>query len=220
MVVRRGSAIFASLLFIIGINAAPAAAQTWSITPWLGYSFPGGDVGEFTDGDATLTASQGSGFAFGAMLGYDGTGKVGFDFGLGYLSSDVEAEFCVDGAGCDSVDESGSVLSLNARARYAFSTSETRTIYGAAGLAYLMRGGDAWDEVALGDEVDGKDDFGVSLALGMRHAIGERMSIVVELEDVLFSGELDADFGTGVESNSNINNHFTLKGGVRIPFGG
>jgi Outer membrane protein beta-barrel domain len=215
MFVRRGAAVFAAIVFVLGFQAAPARAQSWSITPWLGYSFPTGDVGNFSDADEELKISQGSGFAFGGFLGYDGAGKIGFDFGLGYLSSDVEAEFCEAGDCTDVGDESSSVITLNGRVRYMFSGPEAQNkFYGAAGLAYLMRGGDGYEDV------DGADDIGISLAIGMRRPLTEMMQLVVEFEDVLFSGELDEDFGGGVESNSNINNHFTLRGGVRIPFGG
>ena len=215
MVVRRGSAIFAALLFIMGLQPAPAQAQGWSISPWLGYSFPSGDVGNFSDADEELKISQGSGFAFGAFLGHDGAGKIGFDFGLGYLSSDVEAEFC-SGGDCDDLgEESSSVITLNGRVRYMFSGPEAQNkFYGAAGITYLMRGGDAWEDV------DGANDFGVSLAIGLRRPLTETMQLVVEFEDILFPGELDNEFGPPVESNSNLNNHFTLRGGVRIPFGG
>ena len=212
---RRGAAVFAVIVLVLGLHAAPARAQTWSITPWLGYSFPSGDVGNFSDADEELKISQGSGFAFGGLLGYDGAGKIGFDFGLGYLGSDVEAEGCTAGDCVDLGEESSSVITLNGRVRYMFSGPEAQNkFYGAAGLAYLMRGGDAYEDV------DGADDIGVSLAIGMRRPLTEMMQLVVEFEDILFSGELDNPFGGGVESNSNINNHFTLRGGVRIPFGG
>lgn len=214
---RRGAAVVAAILFVLGLQAAPLQAQGWSITPWIGYSFPSGDVGNFSDADEELKITQGSGFAFGAFLGHDGAGKIGFDFGLGYLSSDAEAEFCSGGDCEDLGDESSSVITLNGRVRYMFSGPDAQNkIYGAAGLAFLMRGGDAWEDV------DGADDFGISLALGLRRPLTETMQLVVEIEDVLFSGELDEDaIGVpGVESNSNINNHFTLRGGVRIPFGG
>lgn len=218
MVVRRGSAIFAALLFIMGLQAMPAAAQSWSITPWLGYSFPSGDVGNFSLGEDELKFSQGSGFAFGAFLGHDGAGKIGFDFGLGYLSSDLEAEGCEAGDCVDLGEQSSSVITLNGRVRYMFSAPEAQNkFYGAAGIAYLMRGGDAYEDV------DGADDFGVSLAIGLRRPISDMMQLVVEFEDILFSGKLDVDdseIPPEVERNSNLNNHFTLRGGVRIPFGG
>lgn len=214
MVSRFGKTL-AFTFALLAVSAGPASAQ-WSITPWLGYGFPTGDVGNFSDADEELKVSQGSGFAFGAFLGHDSPGsKLGFDFGIGYLSSDVEAEFCEAGDCTDVGDESSSVIALNARVRYMFSNPEARNkFYGAAGLAYLMRGGDGYEDV------DGADDIGISLALGIRRPISQMMQLVVEIEDVLFSGELDQDFGPGVESNSNINNHFTLRGGVRIPFGG
>lgn len=222
---RLGRVVATALILgaFLGLTRPAVAQGTWSVTPWIGFALPTGDVGEFSDGTATLTVTEQSGLGFGGLLSYDpaGGGRWGFDFGLGYASGDVEAEFCEEGFGCEADEDSGNVIALNARARYTFSPAEARTkFYGAFGLAYLIRGGDAFDADFLGVEPDGKNDFGGSLAIGVRHPLSEMMDLIIEAEDIITSGKLDIDFGPGVESSSNINNRFTIRGGVRIPFGG
>jgi hypothetical protein len=224
MASRISSVVAPILAFaaFMGLSQPAEAQGTFSVTPWIGFVVPAGDIGEFTDGDATLTIKDKSGIGFGGMLSYDAAGsRWGFDFGVGYSTGDVEAEFCETGLGCETDEESGNVMTLSARARYTFSPAEARTkFYGAFGVAYLIRGGDAWDTTVLGAEFDGKNDIGGSLAVGVRHPLSDMMDLVVEVEDVIFPGELDADFGAGIESNSNINNRFTIRGGLRFAFGG
>lgn len=237
MVVSRSMAIVTAVLFAASLGAAPARAQSWSVTPYLGYYLPTGDLlsgsatfPDFPGISADITAEGGSGLGFGGMIGRYQPSGLGFEFGIGYFSSDVEATICLtDGIDeeCDSDEESGNVIPLVGRVFYRFSPATARTqFYGAAGLAYLLRGGDAWD-------VDGvsKNVFGGTLAAGVLHPISPTMKLRVELSDFLYSSKPfdDDDIESTVEgifledaeasAESNFKNDFTLSVGVMIPFG-
>lgn len=242
MTSRLGRSVTA-VLALAALAGTPATAegQEWSITPFVGYYLPTGDLisgsntfPDFPGFTGEVTAENKGGIGFGGLLGYTLPSGLGFEAGVGYYQSDVEGDVCAfddvgDELECATFDESGSVIPLLARVSYRFTPpTASAQFYGAAGVAYLLRGGDAWDD----DEIE-KNVFGGTLALGMLYPLSPMLKLRVEVADFLYSSEpldgadieaiAEAAFledAAGGSVDSKFKNDFTLSVGIMIPFGG
>lgn len=196
-------AVLAALAF--SGAAQSAAAQSWAVTPWVGYYLPTADI-IGTDVVADEVSQQ-SALAFGGRVSRMFNSNWGAEFSLGYAASGIE----------DSDDEvDGNLMLFSLRAMYMFPTSGRMNIYGAFGLGYITRGGDAWDAGA-GFDVDGKNDIAGNIALGVMFPVSEIMKLRIELEDYLYSAKFESG---GIESDGQFQNDLMISAGLHIPFGG
>ena len=88
------------------------------------------------------------------------------------------------------------------------------TLHAGAGLAYIMRGGDLWDEVEAAD-IDGIDDFGGTIGLGAKFSLSPTMSLRVDVEDFIYSGEIHNDTDA---TESSLQNDLMLSAGLNFGF--
>ncbi|HSE28880.1 MAG TPA: outer membrane beta-barrel protein [Gemmatimonadales bacterium] len=223
-------------LAVAAVTGSPGmlGAQGWRVGSFGGYYQPTGDLvsGSVTfpalpDVTGSFTGKSTGGFGFGATIGYELPSGLGFELGGAYYRSDVEFDVCAtDGVDteCAGGDEYGTVVPLVGRITYRFSPLTARTqFYGAAGAAWLLRGGDAWE----GDEIE-TNVFGGSLAIGILHSVADMLKLRVELGDFLYSSkpfdaaDLEALFQDefGEEANATVDskfkNDFTLTVGFLL----
>ncbi len=178
------------------------AAQGVSVTPFIGYYAPLGDIIE----EGGSTASTQAAFAFGGRLTLDAPGPWGFEGMVAY-----------SGAGVESGGSEGdaNVMILSARALYTLaSLGPMGSLHAGAGLAYVMRGGDVWDN-AEDFGVEGINDFGGTLGLGAKFGLGPMMSIRVDLEDFIYSAKFKDDVS---ETEGKLQNDLLLSAGLNIGF--
>ncbi len=192
-----------ALLAVTG-TARTAAAQSWAITPFIGYFLPTADI--IGDDVVSDPISQQSTVMFGGRVARMFNANWGAEFSLGYAGSGVEDS---------DVEIDGSLMYFSGRALYLFPSSGRTNLYGAAGVGYITRGGDAWDTDGI--DVDGKNDLALNLAFGVMFPVGEMMKLRLEIEDFLYSAKFESG---GFESDGQFQNDLMLSAGLHIPFGG
>jgi hypothetical protein len=205
MASRISKALFLSVVLLAGLGAVnSASAQSWAVTPYLGYFLPTGSV--LGEDDFGEDVSQQSTLMFGGRLARMFNSSWGAEFSIGYAGSGLEGE--------DSgIEEDGNLMMFSLRALYMFPGTGKARLYGAAGLGYVTRGGDIWDDF----DVDGKNDIAGNLAFGVMFPLSPMLNLRFELEDYLYSAKFeDGSF----ESESKFQNDLVLSAGVHIPFGG
>ena len=199
---KRVFALAALSALAVGARPEAVMAQGVSLTPFVGYYAPLGDV---LDEGGTTLATQGA-LTFGGRLTVGTPGPGAFEGALAYSSAGVES---------GGREEAGTLRVLRARALYRLgSLGPSGSLHAGAGLAYLKRGGDFWDAFEdLG--VEGIDDFGGTLGLGAKFGLGSSMAIRVDLEDFIYSAKFnDAD----EESDSKLQNDLLLSAGLSFGF--
>jgi hypothetical protein len=202
MVSRISKAALVVLAALVFSGAAQSvSAQSWAVTPFIGYYAPLSTI--IGEEDIGADISHEKTIAFGGRLTRMLNSSWGVEASIGYSSSGLEDD---DG---DSVD--GNVLAGSLRAIYMFPTSGTMNVYGAFGLGYVKHGGDFLDDI------DGTSDIGGNLAVGAMFPVGGMMKIRVEVEDFLYSAKFDDG---GIETEGKFQNDLYLTAGLYIPFGG
>ncbi len=191
-----------STLAALTFAASPdtASAQGVSVTPFVGYYAP---LGTLLKEGATEISTEGA-LMFGGRLGLDTPGRWGFEGTLAYSS-----------AGLEDVPDDGSVMILSARALYQLATlGMAGSLHAGAGLAYVMRGGEFWDAVDEGG-VEGINDFGGTVGLSARFPLGPTMTLRLDLEDYIYSGEIHDDTDA---TESQLQNDLLLSAGLSFGF--
>lgn len=192
-------------LSALAVLAQPgsAAAQSVSITPFVGYYAPLSDVIE--EGGETIT-TQGA-LTFGGRLTVQTPGSLGLEATVAHASAGVE------GFGGET---DGSLTILSARALFRLaSLGPVGSLHAGAGLAYLMRGGEFWDAFEEVLAVEGINDVAGTLGLGAKFGLGPMFAIRVDLEDYIYS----AKFSSGSdETDSKLQNDLLLSAGLNIGF--
>jgi hypothetical protein len=199
---KRALSLTAGVALALAAQSGSAAAQGVSITPFIGYYAPLGDV--IDEGGSTVSTQ--AALAFGGRLTLDVPGPLG-----------VEASVAYAGAGVESGGSEGdaNVMVLSARALFQLaSLGPMASLHAGAGLAYVMRGGDVWDE-AEDFGVDGINDFGGTLGLGAKFGLGPMFSIRVDLEDFIYSAKFE---DTVSETEGKLQNDLLLSAGLNIGF--
>ena len=193
-----------AVLGALALVAAPKASEAQvSVTPFVGYYAPLGTL--LKDGDTEVGSTQGA-MVFGGRLGLATPGPWGFEASVAYSDAGLEA---------GSAEVDGNVMILSGRALYRLGgLGPSGTLHAGAGLAYVMRGGDFWDEVAEA-EVDGIDDFGGTIGLGAKFSLSQMMSIRVDVEDFIYSGEIHNDVDA---TESTLQNDLMLSAGLNFGF--
>ncbi|MGH7586038.1 MAG: outer membrane protein [Gemmatimonadales bacterium] len=187
----------------LALVAAPKASEAQvSVTPFVGYYAP---LGTLLQDGGTEFSTQ-SAMVFGGRLGLQTPGPLGFEASLAYSSAGLES----GGAELD-----GDLMVLSGRALYRLGgLGPSGTLHAGAGLAYVMRGGDAWD--GLEDSgIEGIDDFGGTIGLGAKFSFSPMMSIRVDVEDFIYSGEVHNDTEA---TESKLQNDLMLSAGLNFGF--
>ena len=188
----------AALLLIASPDAA--SAQNVSVTPFVGYYAP---LGTLLKEGATEIGTEGA-MMFGGRLGLATPGKWSFEGTVAY-----------SGAGLEDVPEDGSVTILGARALYQLATLGTAgSLHAGAGLAYVMRGGEFWDAIDEGG-IEGINDFGGTVGLSARFPLGPSMTLRLDVEDYIYSGEIHDDTDA---TESQLQNDVLLSAGLSFGF--
>ena len=197
-------ALTLSTLAALALAARPdaAVAQGVSVTPFVGYYAPLGDV---IDESGIQLGSQ-STLAYGGRVTLATPGSWAFEGTLAYSGAGVES----GGAEAD-----GNLMVLSARALYRLGgLGPSGSLHAGAGLAYVSRGGEFWDEFEDGG-VEGINDFGGTLGLGARFPLSPSMAIRVDLEDYIYSAKFnDAD----EETEGKLQNDILLSAGLSFGF--
>lgn len=188
----------------LALVAAPQVSEAQvSVTPFVGYYAPLGTLIE--DGGSEVFSTQ-SAMVFGGRLGFASTGPLGFEATVAYSGAGLES-------GGEEAD--GNVMILSGRALYRLGgLGPSGTLHAGAGLAYIMRGGDVWDDIESAD-VDGVDDFGGTIGLGAQFSLSQMMSIRVDVEDFIYNGEIHNDVD---ETDSKLQNDLMLSAGLNFGF--
>ena len=186
----------------LALVAAPKAEAQVSVTPFVGYYAPLGTL--LQDGGTEISTQ--SAMVFGGRLGMQTPGPFGFEAMVAYSSAGLES----GGAEVD-----GDVMVLSGRALYRLGgLGPSGTLHAGAGLAYVMRGGEFWD-AASDANVDGIDDFGGTIGLGAKFSLSQMMSIRVDVEDFIYSGEIHDDTDA---TESSLQNDLMLSAGLNFGF--
>jgi opacity protein-like surface antigen len=199
---KRVLALAALGALALGARPDAAAAQGFSVTPFVGYYAPLSNV---IDEDGLELGSQ-TALTFGGRLGMQTTGPWGFEAALAYTTSGVES----GGAEVD-----GNLMLMSVRAlRTIGSLGPSGSLHLGAGLAYVMRGGDAWDALDDGG-VEGINDFGGTLGLGARFSLSPMLNLRVDLEDYIYSAKFN---DSSTETEGKLQNDLLLSVGLNFGF--
>jgi hypothetical protein len=172
------------------------------VTPFVGYYAPLGTL--LKDGGSEISTQ--AAMVFGGRLGFASTGPLGFEATLAYSGAGVES---------GGTDVDGDVMILSGRALYRLGgLGPSGTLHAGAGLAYVMRGGEIWDDIESSN-VDGIDDFGGTIGLGAKFSLSPMMSIRVDVEDFIYSGEIHNDVDA---TESTLQNDLMLSAGLNFGF--
>lgn len=199
---KRVLALAALGALVLGARPDAAAAQGFSVTPFVGYYAPLGDV---IDEEGVTLGSQ-SALTFGGRLGLETTGPWGFEAALAYSTGGVES----GGAEAD-----GNLMVMSVRAlRTIASLGPSGSLHAGAGLAYVMRGGEFWDDFEeIG--VEGTNDVGGTLGLGARFSLSPMFNLRVDLEDYIYSAKFNDET---TETEGKLQNDLLLSVGLNFGF--
>ena len=188
----------------LALVAAPKASEAQvSVTPFVGYYAPLGTL--LKDGDTEIGSTQ-SAMVFGGRLGFATTGPLGFEAAVAYSSAGLES---------GGTEADGNVMILSGRALYRLGgLGPSGSLHAGAGLAYVMRGGDVWDDIESSN-IDGVDDFGGTIGLGAKFSLSPMLSLRVDVEDFIYSGEIHNDTDA---TESTLQNDLMLSAGLNFGF--
>lgn len=202
MMFKRALSLTALGALALVAQPGSSAAQGVSITPFIGYYAPLSDVID----ESGINLGAQSALAFGGRLTVQTPGPWAVEGSVAYASAGVES---------GGAEEDGNIMVLSARALYRLaSLGPMGSLHAGAGLAYVMRGGDFWDQFEdLG--IEGVNDFGGTLGLGAKFGLGPMMSIRVDLEDFIYSAKFNDDTD---ETEGKLQNDLLLSAGLNIGF--
>jgi hypothetical protein len=202
---RPTSSTAALALLAMLAAAAPSAAQTLEVTPFIGAFLPVADMlseDEFSGGHTM-------GVAGGARVTWQSGGRLGLSAAAMYAASSFE--FIDDG---NAFDSSARVLTFSGTVRVRLSHASARIQpHIAAGAAIMKRGGDAYDDF----EWEGATDAGAILGAGVALPVGRRFRMEVEVEDFISSASVSEG---SLTSEARLQNDIVVTVGVIIPVRG
>ena len=182
------------------VVASPAAAQL-RLSPWIGLYAPTSDLGSM---QAVEFGKKSSTLAFGADLGFGGSGFLGFRVGGAY-ASDSEVDF--DDQTCIACEIRATVLT-------ATGAVVIRPFPMPAIQPYIVAGG-GWKwydfdfDGDIEDQISDQSNFTWQAGIGLRLSTGG-LGLFVELSD--FVSEIDFDNG----STGNTQHDLILKAGITL----
>ena len=205
------------LVRAMAVGAALGAAPQWvaaqgkaEFTPFVGAYIPAGKLidesGDVVEQKATVI--------FGGRVGVSITDRLGIEGSFGYAPSKVKFS---DPSG--SADTSAHVLLASARLLVGLGPAgKSSSWHLIVGGGLVSHGGAGWDlfEAAVGETVSGKTKFNGVVGIGGKFKVGPMVSVLVDVEDNLFSAKFTTSSG---ETQSKFNNDIVAGVGLAINFG-
>lgn len=213
----------AAVSFVALALPAVAAAQ-WRVTPFGGVYVPTADVAKesVTDGGTTATATmkQKTGFILGANANTWFSDRAGFEFGAGYVFSDLRTEAAIGGLS-GGLSKSAWLVPINAKLLLRLSPPVRGTeFYFGVGPTVILAGGTAYNESAF---VDGaKFERGASVggvgSVNFRYQVTPMMALKLGAESHLYSTKIKyrepADPAMNYDLDSKFQSDFMFTGGL------
>lgn len=205
-----GKKLWAIALASAFLSATPAMAQLpgLEIEPYAGAYIPLTNV---VDEDL-FVASQQEALAVGGRLTAWLVGPVGVEGNFVYAFADAEID---DGTTVS--DTSAYVWAADARLVFRIGVPLAPiSFHISGGVAYVGRGGDAYEEIT-----EGKTDIGGVVGLGTRIKLPGVFGIRADADGFLYSAQLTQDVGLGgpVEFDSQLQADLVLSAGIIIGLG-
>ncbi|KPK80991.1 MAG: hypothetical protein AMS25_08150 [Gemmatimonas sp. SM23_52] len=191
-------------LLLVLVGASPALAQLPGIgidlTAYGGVFVPLNDI---VDDEDIGTGKHESALAVGGRLTLGLPGPLGVEGTFNYALSDV---------GADSDTEGAHVWSVSGRAVFEFGLpAAPLTFFVNGGIAYIGRGGDAYDEV------EDKSNVGGVAGVGLKVGLPGLLAIRLDAEDYIYSAK--PTIGGLEPADSQLQNDIVVSAGLVFSIG-
>jgi len=187
-----------------------AAQGKAEFTPFVGAYIPAGNLID----ESGAVVKQKTTVIFGGRVGVSITDRLGIEGSFGYAPSKLEFS---DASG--SADTSAHVLLASARLLVGLGPAgKSSSWHLIVGGGLVSHGGAGWDafEAAAGETVSGKTKFNGVAGIGGKFKVGSMVSVLVDVEDNLFSAKFSTSSG---ETQSKFNNDIVAGLGLAISLG-
>lgn len=188
------------------LGSAPVVANAQvMLTPIIGAYVPTANLYEVPG--SIGTARQKTSFVFGARLLVSASGRLGIEAGAMYAPSGVSVTTTAG-----AVSRSSNVTLAHLRLVYVLNSEwAAANVYIGGGVAAVIRGGEAFQDVGS------TTDIGGNLALGALFRLSSAFRVRLEIEDFLYQTKFT--FPGGETSESKFQNDFVFTFGLSIPLG-